>query len=222
MTNSTSWLVLQIADSAFPVGGFAHSGGLEALAHHRALPAGGVETHLHDVAWQCGNGLLPFVAAAHAAPERLAAIDAHLDSTLLSHVASRASRVQGRSWLATACRTFSLPALEAMDRAARTEGGPHHLAPVFGAVCGAIDVPQEEARRLFLFLTVRGALSSAVRLGLVGPLEAQRIQAAASGVLERVLDASRALGVDDVHQTSPLLDLHQATQDRLYSRLFQS
>jgi urease accessory protein len=219
---TTSFLVLQIADSAFPVGGFAHSGGLEALAQHRALPAGGVEAHLHDVAWQCGNGLLPFVAAAHASPERLTAIDAHIDTTLVSHVARRASRVQGRSWLATAWRTFPLPALEAMDRAARGEGGPHHLAPAFGAVCRAIEVREEEARRLFLFLAVRGALSAAVRLGLCGPLEAQRVQADASAVLDRVLDASRGLGVDDAHQTAPLLDLHQATQDRLYSRLFQS
>jgi urease accessory protein len=218
----TSWLVLQIADSAFPVGGFAHSGGLEALAHHRALPAGGVEAHLHDVAWQSGHGSLPFVAAAHRAPEQLVAIDAHLDTTLVSHVANRASRVQGRSWLATAARTFPFPALEVMDRAARSEGGPHHLAAVFGAVGRAIGLAEEEVRRLFLFLTVRGALSAAVRLGLVGPLEAQRIQAGAGGVLDRVLDASRALGIDDAHQTAPLLDLHQATQDRLYSRLFQS
>jgi urease accessory protein UreF len=31
-----------------------------------------------------------------------------------------------------------------------------------------------------------------------------------------------ALGVEDVAQTAPILELFQATQDRLYSRLFQS
>lgn len=218
-----SWQLLQIADSAFPVGGFAHSGGLEALAHHRALPEGdAVEKHLADVAWQCGLGSLPFVAAAHDDPTRLAELDAHLDTVLVNHVANRASRAQGRSWLATATKAFPGEALEDLDRRARSERVAHHLAPVFGVVARTVGAPLEDARRVFLFLAVRGALSAAVRLGLVGPLEAQRIQGASSALLDRVLEASRPLGVDDAQQTAPLLDLHQATHDRLYSRLFQT
>jgi urease accessory protein UreF len=39
---------------------------------------------------------------------------------------------------------------------------------------------------------------------------------------EKIIAGCGALTLDDLAQTSPLLDLWQGAQDRLYSRLFQS
>jgi len=52
--------------------------------------------------------------------------------------------------------------------------------------------------------------------------DGQSIQAAVGDSIERTLVACRARSLDDMAQTSPILDLYQSTQDRLYSRLFQS
>jgi urease accessory protein len=93
---------------------------------------------------------------------------------------------------------------------------------VHGAALAALGAPRDEMQRLLLFVTARGALSAAVRLGVAGPLEAQALLAATAEPIEAVLAECGALGPDDAALESPLLELFQGHQDRLYSRLFQS
>ncbi len=59
-------------------------------------------------------------------------------------------------------------------------------------------------------------------MGIVGPMEAQSLQHRLAPRAEEVLARCEGLSVDDIAQTSPLLDIWQGAQDRLYSRLFQS
>jgi urease accessory protein len=229
----TSWIVLQLADSAFPTGGFAHSAGLEALLQTGELatpemeqagftPARGVERFCAELVDQLAHGSLPIVAAVHDAPARLAELDAFTRTTLWSHVAARASRTQGRALLDVAARSFRHDVLvEARGRMARNQLDGH-LAPVFGFVTHAVGVTRDEALATFLHLGVRGALSAAVRLGCIGPSEGQALHHRLHPALEAALARTRTLTVADVAQTAPLVELIQATHDRLYSRLFQS
>jgi urease accessory protein len=215
-----SWIVLQLADSAFPTGGFAHSAGLEAHLHAGELP--GVERFCSELVDQLAHGTLPIIGAAHDAPERLAELDAFTRATLWNHVAARASRAQGRALLDVAARSFRHPVLvDARARLTRAELDGH-LAPCFGFVTRALGVARDEALATALHVGVRGALSAAVRLGCVGPSEAQAIQLRLHPALDAALATARLLRLDEVAQTAPLVELVQATQDRLYSRLFQS
>jgi urease accessory protein len=77
-------------------------------------------------------------------------------------------------------------------------------------------------QKIVLYGTARGVLSAAVRLGIAGSFEAQRMQSECGPWLDRIANRCSALSTDDLAQTAPVLDLLQAGHDRLYSRLFQS
>jgi urease accessory protein len=210
------WTLWQLVDSAFPTGGFAHSAGLEASWQHGEVKNRGelisfVEAGLH----QLGHAALPFVMAAHAEPERLEEFDNFCDAFTTNHVANRASRAQGKAFLSAVQRVFAvgreLPILQF-----------NHFACIFGGAMRALDVPDDTATRMFFFNHLRGVMAAAVRLNIVGPMEAQSIQHQLAVTAEVVLKNCASLTLDDIAQTSPLLDLWQGAQDRLYSRLFQS
>jgi urease accessory protein len=217
------WQLLQIADSAFPTGGFAHSSGLEAAMHHgRATTAEDLEVYVREHLWNVGCASLPFMTAAFDAPGDVWAIDAWTDATLTSHVANRASRTQGRTFLATCARIFDEPPVLALASRARAREVPAHVAPMFGASLASLGAARQEAQALHLYIALRGIASAAVRLGVVGPHEAQRLQRGHGPTLDAILAACADLAPCDAATAFPLLDLMGATHDRLYARLFQS
>ena len=219
------WLLWQLADSAFPAGSFAHSAGLEAAWQQWEAAGAGRVPPLSGVCAaaleQAAASAAPFALATRRRPEQFGRWDRACDVQLLNHVANRASRSQGRALLAAAERIFAAPGLSAAARAVRG-GGAGHLAPAFGVVAAALGLRVEETCRLFLFVTLRGLISAAVRLGAAGPLEGQAVQFSLSGLAERLASDCLQTEPDAAAQTAPLLDLFQATQGRLYSRLFQS
>jgi urease accessory protein len=220
----SDWLTWQIVDSAFPTGVFAHSWGLEAAWQQGEVDdLDALRVFLDASIQQTGYASLPLANDAYRWPERLEALDALAEAFLLNAVANRASRIQGRTLLGTAGRIWPSAALAALQARAEAPGAMSaHIAPVAGATFRAIGVPLPTVQRVVLYGAARGVLSAAVRLGIAGSFEAQRMQYECSPWLERIADRCGSLSIDDLAQTAPVLDLLQAGHDRLYSRLFQS
>jgi urease accessory protein len=221
----------QIVDSAFPTGGFAHSGGLEAAARSGEVNGESLRAYLHSSLVQQGYGLLPFVLRAHRSRDRLDDVDERCDAFLTNHVARAASARLGQALVSTAAAVFNREGLRALRdelrdrlRAPPTPGGaiPCHLAPAFGAVTASLGFSGDEAARLYLFVVLRDIASSAIRLGIVGPLAAHAVLHSLGSELERVAAEVVERGPEEPFQTAPLLDIVQSTHHRLYSKLFQS
>lgn len=208
------WLVWQLADSAFPGGSFAHSSGLEAAWQHGEVRnREELNAYLNASLRQAAASVLPFFNATRHRPETLIEVDARAEAWLTNPVANRASRLQGRALQSAAHRIFQITLEPTPFR---------HWAPVFGVLLHRLGVPFGEGVRLVLFLHLRSLLSAAVRLGVIGPMEAQAVQFASTELLEQLAVQSLERSLDQVVQTSPLHDLWQGTHDRLTARLFQS
>lgn len=233
------WLVWQLIDSAFPTGGFAHSSGLEAAWQHGEVRNRDELILFLDASLeQLGHAALPFVTAAFDSPEKLAKFDSLCDAFMTNHVANRASRAQGRAFLSAVERVFNFgrsqgneaqtkkPNSQSLLTSAATKKHEPplfaHFAPIFGACLRRLEVPRATALRMFFFNHLRGVFAAAVRLNIIGPMEAQRLQHKSSPKAEMILKKCETLSLDEIAQTAPLLDLWQGAQDRLYSRLFQS
>lgn len=217
----SDWVVWQVVDSAFPTGSFAHSWGLEAAWQQGEIetPAA-VEAFVRASAQQAAYASIPLVNAVYCHPDRIETLDDLADAFLLNAVANRASRVQGRTLVTTACRVWPSETLAALARQAQSLHA--HAAPLTGATFRAIELPLATVQRVVLYATARGVLSAAVRLGIVGSYEAQRMQYACGPALDGLAARCADLDETDLTQTAPVIDLLQAAHDRLYSRLFQS
>lgn len=206
----------------FPCGSFSHSSGLEAAVKHRWIRhKDDFNKFLQCCLENAGSFGVPFVRASHEAcwdTEKLVSLDSLCEACTSNHVANRASSKQGKSLLETASKAFRVEQI--LDL---TETFPYYHHPVvFGCVCGIMDVDLKSTLESFLFGIVRTIVSSAVRMDLIGPVEAQAIQTDLQSRIPDVLNRNHSRSENDACLVFPVIDILQNTHDIMFSKLFYS
>lgn len=184
-------LALQMGDSAFPSGGFGFSWGLETLKADGLVRDGAGVTAFAQAQlkhrWACADR--PVLRAAHAAGgdlDRLGALDREVEAMSLAAEQRAGSRRMGRALVRShvAMGTPGAMAFQAAQREGRVLG---HLPVAQGVVWAGAGLDADGAEAVSAFAVAAGIGQAAVRLALIGPVEAQAMIAELRGTIAELL-----------------------------------
>lgn len=230
--------LLQLADSQFPSGGFAHSYGLEQLARERIIEdAPGIEGFVRSViAGQVATSDARAAAAAALAGARgdldaVCALDEALFVTKAASEARHASTSVGRRLLEELVvhEEAGSPVLATFLEAARRGEAPGTHAVAFGLAASGLSgstpgVTPEATAGALLFATASAMLSASMRLLPVSHRDVQgalhRLRPMIATLAAEASEASR-LGSPELRSFHPLQEIasmrHAASSIRLFA-----
>lgn len=220
--------LLQLADACFPAGGFAFSNGLESLAKLGYVKSmGDFEQYLACHLEQITSAEIPFLNSAFLCADLpigsgFLEVAREWDAWLFMPTQRKASLAQGQAWARALEETYDQPGIRGVRPEFLRHGIPLHFLMIFAATLKAAGKSLADIQRLILHMALRDQLGAAVRLGLMGSLQAQRMHRKFIGVGEDCLTRRRDWKFGLAARAAPMIDMGQASHPYLYSKLFQS
>ncbi|WP_165218146.1 urease accessory protein UreF [Affinirhizobium pseudoryzae] len=204
---------------AFPVGGFAYSGGLERAVHDRLVTdAAGLEGWFSTLL-RCGTlwndaVLLAAAAAANGEGETLAELS-ELGLALAGSAERHLETLSlGKAFL-SAATAWPHPVFEALPKDC-----PYPVA--VGAVASAHGIQPAQAVAAFLHAGLSQGVSAGIRLGVCGQQQGVEILARLEPLMAEMAERAARANLDDLGTATVQADIASLRHETQVSRLFRS
>lgn len=218
LRNSTGWLkLLQLADSALPIGALSHSFGVESLEAEGGLDVPQLGHFFAE--WLESNGHMEavFCVLGHAANDQAAW------TQLNAGVSAMRPARESRDASLTLGRRFLVLAASLEDEARLRFTGPVHLCTAFGLVGAALGLSPEESAGALLHQALFGAVSACQRILPFGQLAAMQLLWDLKSRVAATIEAACAQPeMSTIRSLQPRLEIASMRHPLLRTRLFIS
>jgi urease accessory protein len=211
----------QLADSAIPIGGAAHSFGLESLVDSRHLNVENLAAFLGNYLSESGVLEAAYCAASCGAGVcEWLELNAELGARKVARESRDASATMGRRFLRLAASVSGEQRL--MDTSEAAVECEVHLACCFGFVAGVLGIDASTAAAAYLQQSMTALVSACQRLLPLGQTQAHQILWNLKPSILCAVEQGVASVPAEISCFTPLLDLASARHATLYTRLFMS
>jgi urease accessory protein len=227
MTSARFLPLLHLCDSLFPIGGFAHSDGLEWATDARQVVSAAdlgdwMDGCLDQTIGQCDGPAIwrGWDACAAGDWAALTAINADVYALRPSASTREASRAMGARLIRTWSLLYAPPDLLRLAAAVDVEQ-TMTLPGAFAGVCASESIDRRTALDAYIYTRLSAVASAAMRLMPIGQHEAHRVLA---GRLRRAGAVSDAIASGALLPSafSPAMDIAAMSHQYVHSRLFRS
>jgi urease accessory protein len=229
MTNPALLHLLHLADPMLPIGGFAHSAGLETyvqqgIVHNKAMAR-------EFIAEMLGRSLqytdaafvsLAYQAAAQKNINALLRWDETCTAVKLPSEMRQSSKKLGRRLLKLFQPLMQHPLLADYAQTVKSRQGLGNYSVVFGLVAQLLGIAQQEALYGFYYNAAAGLVTNAVKLIPLGQQDGQELLFELLPQLQQWAQQSLSPNEDLLGLSCPGFDIRCMQHEQLYSRLYMS
>ncbi|MGN0355650.1 MAG: urease accessory protein UreF [Muricoprocola sp.] len=230
MVKNAGYLLLQVNDALFPIGGYSHSYGLETYIQKgivKDVKSAAEFIHKKLTYNFCYNELLnvrlAWEYAAAADLEKLQELEEIVEAGKTPREIREASRKLGSRFV----KTLDGLKLE-FESSIYTEfikfrkGKSMHHATVYGVFCAALGIAQKDCLEHFIYAQTSAMVTNCVKTIPLSQSSGQQLLAETYEVFQELLNKVMELDADMLGLSAPGFDLRCMQHEGLYSRIYMS